>query len=349
MTSEEQIIGKLRDTHRLTAKEYKSLLENAGRQGEIRLQEEAQKASIASFGRKIYIRGLIEISNHCRNNCYYCGLRAGNDKLKRYRLSIEQIMDCCRKGYELGFRTFVLQGGEDPVQNDEWVEKLVKTIRGTFPDCAITLSLGEKPAQSYKRFKTAGADRYLLRHESHNPEHYKRLHPTEMSRDNRLKCLANLKASGYQTGAGIMVGSPYQTMDNIAEDLEYIQELKPEMVGIGPFIHNNDTPFAAFPDGSVEQTLTLIAILRLMNPHVLIPATTALATLDPEARKKAILHGANVVMPNLSPASSRKDYAIYEGKAAFGCEGAEGLKELNKELETIGYETIVDRGDYIYC
>lgn len=349
MTAEEQIIEKLRDTHRLTAKEYKSLLENAGRQGEFRLQKEAQRTAIASFGRRIYIRGLIEISNYCRNNCYYCGLRAGNAKLQRYRLSAAQIMECCREGYKLGFRTFVLQGGEDMQQNDEWVEKLIMSIRCEFPDCAITLSLGEKSAQTYKRFKAAGADRYLLRHESHNPEHYGKLHPAQMSRDKRLECLDNLKEAGYQTGAGIMVGSPYQTTEHIAQDLEYIQEFKPEMVGIGPFIHNEDTPFASFPDGSVEKTLTLIAILRLMNPHALIPATTALATLDPEARKKAILHGANVVMPNLSPSSERKMYAIYKDKAAFGCEGAEGLEMLNKELETIGYETVVDRGDYIYC
>lgn len=348
MASEEQIIGKLRDTHRLTAREYISLLESDGMGMESCLQKEAQKVSIASFGNKVYIRGLIEISNFCRNNCYYCGLRAGNGKLDRYRLSIDEIMDCCKAGYETGFRTFVLQGGEDPLQTDDWVENMISSIRAAFPDCAITLSLGEKSPRAYERFKAAGADRYLLRHESHNPEHYSRLHPAGMSRDERLACLAKLKAAGYQTGSGIMVGSPYQTAENIAEDLEFLQDLKPEMIGIGPFIHNEDTPFASFPDGSVTLTLNLIAILRLMNPKALIPATTALVTLDPDARKKAILNGANVVMPNLSPASTRRNYAIYHGKAAFGSEGAEGLELLEKELKSIGYETVVDRGDYIY-
>jgi len=344
-----KLINKLRDTHRLTAREYNSLLEYYAQNNDSCLQEEARRISVSIFGNRIYIRGLIEISNYCKNNCYYCGLRAGNGNLQRYRLSKEDILDCCSKGYELGFRTFVLQGGEDPIQTDGWVEDILLSIRAAFPDCAITLSLGEKSPQAYRRFKAAGADRYLLRHESHNLEHYGRLHPNGMSRDNRLDCLANLKAAGYQTGSGIMVGSPYQTRDNIAEDLEYLQELQPEMVGIGPFIHNGDTPFASFPDGSVEMTLTLISILRLMNPKALIPATTALATLDPEARKKAILHGANVVMPNLSPAAARRHYEIYQGKAAFGCESAEGLNLLKNELKTIGYDIVVDRGDYMYC
>lgn len=310
------------------------------------LQEEARKASISVFGHNIYIRGLIEVSNYCRNNCYYCGIRAENTKIKRYRLSKEQIIECCKRGYDLGFRTFVLQGGEDPILTDDRIEDIVSSIRSALPDCAITLSLGEKSPDAYKRFKAAGADRYLLRHETFDPKHYGKLHPAGMSRDRRIECLQSLKENGYQTGSGIMVGSPYQTIDNVVEDLMFIQELRPEMIGIGPFIHHRDTPFSDFPNGSILLTLKLISIFRLMNPNALIPATTALATLEPEGRKKGILAGANVLMPNLSPESIRNEYALYNNKAAFDAESAEGIEELKKELRSIGYEVIVDRGDY---
>lgn len=346
MASAATIIEKLRDTHQLNALEYRSLLQNDDLQDGFFLQSEAQKAAVAEFGRGIFIRGLIEVSNHCRNNCLYCGIRAGNTRILRYRLTKEDILDCCRQGYSLGFRTFVLQGGEDPAQTDVWVEDLVRSIRASFPDCAVTLSLGEKTHESYRRFRAAGADRYLLRHETFNAAHYARLHPSEMSRERRLECLRELKHLGYQTGTGIMVGSPYQTLDNVVEDLIFIQELHPEMIGIGPFVHHKDTPFADFPDGSVSLTLKLIAILRLMNPKALIPATTSLATLDPDARKKGILCGANVVMPNLTPASVRKEYALYEGKASSGAESGEGMEELRKELSAIGYGISVSRGDY---
>lgn len=346
MTSGNKIIERLRDFHQLTAQEYRSLLENDDLLDCSLLKNEARKAADAVFGRGIYVRGLIEISNCCRNNCYYCGIRAANSDLARYRLSKEEILDCCRRGYDLGFRTFVLQGGEDPLQSDEWVEDVVRDIRGTFPDCAITLSLGEKSPETYRRLKEAGADRYLLRHETYNPDHYRKLHPSGMSRENRLECLRTLKALGYQTGSGIMVGSPYQTIDNVVEDLLFLQELRPEMVGIGPFIHHNATPFRDFPDGSVDLTIKLISILRLMNPEALIPATTSLATLEPEGRVKGILAGANVVMPNLSPAEKRGEYALYEGKAAFGAESAEGLGKLKQELAALGYDVVVSRGDY---
>jgi len=348
MESVSAITGQLSERGRLTPLQYKSLLQNNDLRDNLFLQEEARKAALNTFGNKVFIRGLIEISNNCRNNCLYCGIRAGNNKVSRYRLTEEEILDCCRKGYGLGFRTFVLQGGEDPWQTDHWVEKLVASIRLNFPDCAITLSLGEKSADAYGRFKAAGADRYLLRHETFNPEHYARLHPTGMSRDNRLSCLCALKDAGYQTGTGIMVGSPYQSVDNIVEDLMFIQEFRPEMIGIGPFIHHPDTPFASFKDGSVEMTLKLISIFRLMNPKALIPATTALATLELDGRKKGILAGANVVMPNLSPSGIRKNYSLYEGKAATGAESAEGLDKLNEELNSIGYEIVVSRGDYQY-
>ncbi|MCQ2119199.1 MAG: [FeFe] hydrogenase H-cluster radical SAM maturase HydE [Bacteroidales bacterium] len=310
------------------------------------LQSEARKASVSVFGNSVYIRGLVEISNHCRNNCFYCGIRSGNPSVARYRLDKDEILECCARGHSLGFRTFVLQGGEDPAQTDDWVEDVVRSIRAGFPDCAITLSLGEKPAESYRRFKAAGADRYLLRHETFNKEHYLKLHPASMSRERRLGCLSDLKELGYQTGSGFMVGSPFQSLDNIVEDILFIQDLQPEMIGIGPFIHHPDTPFSDSPDGSVSLTLKLISIFRLINPQALIPATTSLATLDAGARGKGILSGANVVMPNLTPASRRRDYSLYEGKAAFGAESAEGLEELRKEMKAIGYEVVVGRGDY---
>lgn len=347
MTRTKEIIERLRDTHSLDAPGYRSILLDETPESNDFLRSEARRAADSVFGKGVFIRGLVEISNHCRNNCLYCGLRAGNADIRRYRLSKEDILECCRRCYLQGFRTFVLQGGEDPVQTDDWVEDLVEAIRAQFPDCAITLSLGEKSYESYRRFREAGADRYLLRHETFNAGHYSRLHPSGMSRENRLECLRSLKELGYQTGSGIMVGSPYQTVDNLVEDLLFIQDLHPEMIGTGPFIHHKDTPFASFNDGSVALTLKLISIFRLMDPHALIPSTTALATLDPQGRSKGILAGANVVMPNCSPASVRGDYSIYEGKAASGAESAEGLAELGMELDAIGYEVVTGRGDYL--
>ena len=342
----EETVLRLRDTRNLDAQGYKSLLQDDDRQVCALLKEEARKAAVSVFGHDIYIRGLIEVSNNCRNNCLYCGIRAANAGIRRYRLDKEEILECCREGYARGLRTFVLQGGEDPQQTDSWIEDVVRSIREEFPDCAITLSLGEKSADSYRRFREAGADRYLLRHETFNAEHYSRLHPSGMSRARRLECLKNLKALGYQTGSGIMVGSPYQTVDNIVEDLLFLQELCPEMIGIGPFIHHGGTPFADCPDGSVEMTLKLISILRLMSPEALIPATTALATLEGGARVRGILAGANVVMPNLTPSRLRADYDLYEGKACTGSESVEGLEELKRELAAAGYGIAVSRGDY---
>lgn len=342
----QEVISRLRNHHCLSASEYRELiLDDDARDCQL-LQSQARETALSVFGNRIFIRGLIEISNHCRNNCLYCGIRSGNGKLQRYRLDKEEILGCCDGGHGLGFRTFVLQGGEDPVQTDDWLEDLVRSIKERYPDCAVTLSLGERSEESYRRLRRAGADRYLLRHETFNPDHYSRLHPAGMSRSRRLECIAELKALGYQTGSGIMVGSPYQTVDNLVEDLLYIQELKPEMIGIGPFIHHRDTPFRDMPDGSVDLCTKLISIFRLMDSHALIPATTALATLDPEGRKKGILAGANVVMPNLSPAARREDYALYEGKACSGAESAEGLGDLRKELQGIGYDIVTDRGDH---
>lgn len=267
--------------------------------------------------------------------------------VSRYALSRETILHCCKEGYELGFRTFVLQGGEDLSQTDDWVVDTVSAIRKEFPDCAITLSLGEKSKEAYQRFFDAGANRYLLRHETFNEMHYRELHPSEMSRDNRLQCLQWLKDIGYQTGTGIMVGSPGQTIDHLVEDLLFIERFRPEMIGIGPFIPHAYTPFANEPAGSIELTLKLLSIFRLMHPSALIPATTALASLSPDGRERGILAGANVVMPNLSPSSVREKYSLYNHKAAFGSEAAEGLKLLEKQLNKIGYKISYLRGDYL--
>ena len=340
------IVDKLCQEHTLNAEEYRSLLlcEDAEVLGY--LKEKAQQTTIARFGREVFIRGLIEISNRCRNNCLYCGIRKGNTMVSRYALSRETILRCCREGYELGFRTFVLQGGEDASQTDDWVEEIVSAIREKISDCAITLSLGEKSKEAYQRFFDAGANRYLLRHETFNEIHYRELHPSEMSRDNRLQCLQWLKDIGYQTGTGIMVGSPGQTIDHLVEDLLFIERFRPEMIGIGPFIPHADTPFANEPAGSIELTLKLLSIFRLMHPSALIPATTALASLSPDGRERGILAGANVVMPNLSPSDVREKYSLYNHKAAFGSEAAEGLKLLEKQLNKIGYTISYLRGDY---
>ena len=342
----EDIIDKLYYEHALTAEEYRSLMLCQDTEANAYLQQKAQQTTLARFGNAVFIRGLIELSNRCRNNCLYCGIRKSNTMVSRYSLSRETILSCCREGYALGFRTFVLQGGEDVSQTDDWVTETVACIRQEFPDCAITLSLGEKPKEAYQRFFNAGANRYLLRHETFNEEHYGNLHPSEMNQAHRLQCLQWLKDIGYQTGTGIMIGSPGQTIDHLVEDLLFIERFCPEMIGIGPFIPHADTPFANKPAGSIELTLKLLSIFRLMHPSALIPATTALASLSPDGRERGILAGANVVMPNLSPSSVREKYTLYNHKAAFGSEAAEGLQLLVKQLNGIGYQISYLRGDY---
>lgn len=341
-----QWINRLREERTLRPEEFRQLLSGCDAETLRHINEQACEVSLRHFGNKIYIRGLIEVSNCCRNNCYYCGIRKGNTNIERYRLSEENILDCCQHGYELGFRTFVLQGGEDPALTDSRIESIVATIRKSFPDCAITLSLGEKSREAYERFYRAGANRYLLRHETYNGAHYRQLHPAEMSGEQRLQCLQDLKAIGYQTGTGIMVGSPGQTVDHLVQDVLFIEKLRPEMIGIGPFLPHHDTPFAEYPSGTMEQTILLLSIFRLMHPSALIPATTALATLAPNGRERGILAGANVVMPNLSPPDERKKYELYNDKASLGAESAEGLVTLQKQLQAIGYEISTDRGDF---
>ncbi len=340
------LIDQLRNRRDLTREELAILLETDDVSLVESLRINAREVADASYGKHIFLRGLIEISSYCRNDCYYCGLRRSNSNASRYRLTEEEIYDCCDTGHRLGFRTFVLQGGEDAWFNDERMCRIVSTICHRWPDCAITLSIGERSRESYQALYDAGADRYLLRHETASPNHYSQLHPPELSWQRRMDCLHDLKEIGYQTGCGFMVGSPYQTYDTIYADLQFIRTFQPQMVGIGPFVATHDTPFADFPNGKVQTTLRLLSIIRLLLPQVLLPATTALGTLHPKGRELGILHGANVIMPNLSPREHRKEYAIYDNKLCTGEEAAECRACLEGRINSIGYNTVVDRGDY---
>ena len=309
------------------------------------LFEKALEVRKNYYGTAVYTRGLIEFTNYCKNNCYYCGLRAENGNLSRYRLTKEDILDCCTAGYGLGFRTFVLQGGEDMTYSDEDICEIVRAIKADFPDCAVTLSIGERSFDSYKAFREAGADRYLLRHETADEEHYRLLHPDSMSLANRKRCLFDLKELGYQVGSGFMVGSPYQTLDNLVSDLRFLQELQPDMIGIGPFLPHSDTPFRDEKKGSLKRCLNIIAILRLMFPYALIPATTALGTIHPLGREMGLKAGANVVMPNLSPTGVRKLYSLYDNKICTGEEAAECRGCLERRVKTAGFELVTDIGN----
>ena len=297
------------------------------------------------YGTDVYVRGLIEISNYCKNDCYYCGIRRSNGGCVRYRLSPEQILACAEEGYELGFRTFVLQGGEDGWFTDARLCALIEEIKKRHPDCAVTLSLGERSKESYRRLRDAGADRYLLRHETADKAHYEMLHPSEMHFEHRMRCLYDLRELGYQVGCGFMVGSPGQTEAHLAKELEFIDMFKPDMCGIGPFIPHHGTPFANKTGGTIETTLYLLSLIRLIHPPVLLPATTALGTIHPRGREMGIEAGANVVMPNLSPTSVRKQYELYDNKICTGEESAQCKDCLARRMRSIGYETVVARGD----
>ena len=329
----------------LTVEEYALLIKERNPASAARLAAAATERRQAIYGNTVYIRGLIEVSNICKNNCYYCGIRAGNQNCDRYRLTEEDILSACEEGYELGFRTFVLQGGEDGYFTDERLTSLLRAIKETHPDCAVTLSLGERSRESYQNLYDAGADRYLLRHETATKSHYERLHPSPLSFDERMRCLCDLRDIGYQVGCGFMVGSPYQTDEDIARDLKFIEEFKPDMCGIGPFIPHKDTVFADFSPGTLELTCYLLSIVRLIHPPVLLPSTTALGTIHPEGRELGILAGANVVMPNLSPASVRKKYMLYDNKVSDGAESAQSKAELQRRMASIGYEVVTARGD----
>lgn len=339
------LIDRLAAEHTLSLEEYHRLLLECGAEEADYLAEKARAEREKHYGKTVFIRGLIEISNRCKNDCYYCGIRRSNKNCERYRLSEEEILECCREGYAAGFRTFVLQGGEDAYFSDEVLVRLLHKIKAESPDCAVTLSLGERSRESYRMLKNAGADRYLLRHETADEAHYAKLHPGELSFNQRMECLQWLRECGYQVGAGFMVGSPYQSTEMLAKDLKFIEIFRPDMCGIGPFIPHTDTPFCEFPAGSVEQTCLLLSIIRLIHPTVLLPATTALGTLLEDGREKGILAGANVVMPNLSPVSVRKKYMLYNNKLSDGAESAQKKSLLEERMEAIGYTVVVDRGD----
>lgn len=340
-----EIVDKVKRRQDITLEEFRMIMETASKEEMDYLASTAREVADSIYGKNVYVRGLIEFTNYCRNDCYYCGIRRSNKEAERYRLTEEQIMECCQMGYELGFRTFVLQGGEDPYFTDDRICEIIKKIKKIYEDCAITLSIGEKSRASYERYFEAGADRYLLRHETANECHYRKLHPTELSLENRKRCLWNLKEIGYQVGAGFMVGSPGQTLETLYEDMRFIKELEPHMVGIGPFIPQHSTPFKGEKAGTLEETLKLLSIIRLIHPKVLLPATTALGTIHPMGREKGILAGANVVMPNLSPVSVRKKYELYDNKICTGDEAAECKNCLQSRMEKIGYTIPVDRGD----
>lgn len=340
------IVDSIVASRDITLDQLKTLLAATDDEAVSYLFSRALETCRSVYGNAVFMRGLIELSNHCKNDCLYCGIRRSHTSVTRYRLTKEQVLECCSTGHGLGFRTFVLQGGEDGWYTDAVMVDIVASIRSQYPDCAITLSLGERSRESYQRLFDAGANRYLLRHETANAAHYASLHPAEMSFDNRMRCLQELKEIGYQVGCGFMVGSPGQTPETLFEDLQFIRRFEPQMVGIGPFIPASGTPFENEPAGSVETTLRLLAIIRLMNPRVLLPATTALGTMHPRGRERGILAGANVVMPNLSPKDHRKDYALYDNKLCTGDEAAECRVCLDRRIRTTGSQLVVDRGDY---
>lgn len=342
-----ELIDRLHKEHTLTRGEFITLIKERDEENASYLASLAREEAVKIYGNGVFPRGLVEFTNYCKNNCYYCGIQGSNQHANRYRLSKDEILSACENGYQLGYRSFVLQGGEDPHYSDDVMVPIVSEIRKRYQDCAITLSLGERSKESYQKLYDAGADRYLLRHEAATPELYQKLHPESLSLENRIQCLWNLKEIGYAVGTGFMVGAPYQTVENLVDDLLFIQKLDPQMVGIGPFVPHHDTKFKDYPSGTVELTTYLTSILRLMNPHLLLPATTALGTIDPRGREKGILAGANVVMPNFSPVAVRKDYSLYDNKICTGEEAAECAGCLGRRLASIDYELVFTRGDYI--
>ncbi|QQK07090.1 [FeFe] hydrogenase H-cluster radical SAM maturase HydE [Miniphocaeibacter halophilus] len=337
------LVKKLFENKTLSNEEFLTIL--ADNKYDEDLKKAANIRREEYYGKDVYIRGLIEFSNYCKNNCFYCGIRAGNNKASRYRLNTDDILNCCREGYKLGFRTFVLQGGEDPYFTDDIFIEIIAKIRSKFPDCAITLSLGERNYKSFKNFFDAGTNRYLLRHETANEYHFNKIHPNNLSLENRKKCIFQLKEIGYQVGSGFMVGSPFQKLEYLVEDLRFLETLQPDMIGIGPFLSHKDTPFKNFENGSMGLTIKLISILRLMFPYSLIPSTTALGTIHPEGRELGLKAGANVVMPNLSPSNVRNKYELYDNKIYSGSEAAESIELLTRLIKKSGFNISVNRGD----
>ena len=343
----QELVDKLEKDRDLTDEEFRSLLVCEDQYLDDYLSARARSVRERVYGKDVYLRGLIEFTNYCRNNCYYCGIRKGNKHAQRYRLSEEEIVSCSAAGYGLGFRTIVLQGGEDPYYTDERIVSIIRNIKKQHPDVAITLSIGERERESYQKFFDAGADRYLLRHETADKEHYEQLHPKNMSYEHRMKCLQDLHEIGYQVGCGMMVGSPGQTMEHLIRDLRFMQAFKPEMAGIGPFIPHQETEFADCSPGTAGMTLRLLSVIRLLLPEVLLPATTALGTIDAFGREKGIAAGANVVMPNLSPMNVRDKYLLYDNKICTGDEAAECIRCMSLRVSRTGYQVVTDRGDHI--
>ena len=340
-----ELLRLLSEKHHLSLSSFERILRERTEEDEELARQLARECTEKYYGRGVYTRGLIEFTNYCKNNCHYCGIQRGNQEVERYRLSKEEILSCCEEGYRLGFRTFGLQGGEDPYFTDEKIVEIVQAIKKAFPDCAVTLSIGEKSRASYEKYFRAGADRYLLRHETADKEHYQYLHPKELSWEHRMRCLKDLKDIGFQVGCGFMVGSPHQTAKTLAKDLYFIQEFQPDMCGIGPFIPQHATVFAREKAGTLQDTLFLLSLLRLIHPNMLIPATTALGTIDKRGRELGILSGANVLMPNLSPTAVRKKYLLYDNKICTGDESAQCRACLSRRMESIGAHLLVDRGD----
>ena len=340
-----ELLRLLSEKHHLSLSSFERILRERTEADEELAHQLARECTEKYYGRGVYTRGLIEFTNYCKNNCHYCGIQRGNQEVERYRLSKEEILSCCEEGYRLGFRTFVLQGGEDPYFTDEKIVEIVQAIKKAFPDCAVTLSIGEKSRASYEKYFRAGADRYLLRHETADKEHYQYLHPKELSWEHRMRCLKDLKEIGFQVGCGFMVGSPHQTAKTLAKDLYFIQEFQPDMCGIGPFIPQHATVFAKETAGTLQDTLFLLSLLRLIHPNMLIPATTALGTIDKRGRELGILSGANVLMPNLSPTAVRKKYLLYDNKICTGDESAQCRACLSRRMESVGAHLLVDRGD----
>ena len=345
MTNQERI-DLLHREHRLEKDQWVRLLASFTPEDAAYAKALSLKIATSNFGKTIYFRGIVEFSNICTNDCYYCGIRCSNRNVSRYRLTPEDILACCREGYEAGFRTFVLQGGEDPWFRDDRMCQIIRAIKEAYPDCAVTLSLGERSRESYQALFDAGADRYLLRHETADPRHYARLHPPKQTLAERMRCLADLKDIGYQTGCGIMVGSPGQTPETLAEDMVFMQQFQPHMVGIGPFLPHKDTPFCREAPGSMELTLFLLALCRILLPWVLMPATTALGTVEADGRKLGVLAGCNVVMPNLSPMDVRKKYMLYDNKAGTDMTAQQSIALLRAQMEEIGYDVVIGRGDF---
>jgi biotin synthase len=341
----QSILENLYRFQKIQGEELLYVLDHLDSENQERLFTLALKAKEACYGNKVFMRGLIEFSNYCRRNCAYCGIRKGNNEVDRYRLTLEEILECCAEGHALGYRTFVLQSGEDLFYTDEVLVELIQKIKRNHPDSAITLSIGERSYESYLALFNAGADRYLLRHETASERLYRELHP-DMDFSERRTCLRHLKEIGYQVGAGFMVGLPGQRNEDLVEDLLFLQEIQPQMVGIGPFIPHAKTPLRENPGGTVEKTLILLALTRLILPQVLLPATTALGTIDPQGREKAIKAGANVVMPNLSPTSVRAKYELYENKICTGDEAAHCRGCIERRIQSVGHQVDMGRGDH---